>query len=278
MSRLHEAWEQMANREDRSRAYFAQHGIEPDEVARELAEMEPVLGSAEDVQRFLANAVQRFNGELRTTRTEGVLQLFPGDLRGRIAARDGRLTFPMSVAFEGVPPPGVTLLGRNHPVIATTAEVVLAQSLEGNAPSFARAGAIFTKAVDRRTAVLILRLRYLIESEGQQFAEEVVAAAFRRDGGALRLSPLQDEALRLLRGAEVAANMPPAERQEHVQWALGMLDGGWADDIIAERVSALEAAHARLRRAVKGAQAAVTPHPPPDVIGCYVLVPAGAGA
>ncbi len=279
VSRLHEAWDQIANKEDRSRAYFAQRGIEPDEVARELTEMEPVLGSAGGVRRFLANAIQRFNGELRATKTDGVFQLLPGDLRDRIAARDPRLGFPMSVAFEGVPPPGVTLLGRNHPVVAAAAEVVLSQALEGSDSRFARSGAIFTRAVERRTAVLILRLRYLIEAESQQFAEEVVAAAFRGDGDGLRwLSPLQDEALRLLRDAEVAANMPQIERQEHVQWALGMLEGDWADGIVAERVFALESAHVRLRRAVKGSKAAVTPHPPPDVIGCYVLVPAGVEA
>ena len=50
VSRLHQAWDQMADKEERTRAYFAQHGIEPDDVARELAEMEPVLGSPQDVQ------------------------------------------------------------------------------------------------------------------------------------------------------------------------------------------------------------------------------------
>ena len=89
------------------------------------------------------------------------------------------------------------------------------------------------------------------------------------------LSPLQSEALRLLRDSEVAANMPPTERKEHIEWALGMLKNGWAEDIVAERVTELEASHARLRRAVKGSKARVTPHHPPDVIGCYVLVPAG---
>ncbi len=275
VSRLHEAWEQMARREEDSRSRFAQLGIKPDEVARELDEMEPVLGSAEDVRRFLGNALQRFNGELRGTKTRGVFELLPGDLQGPIKARDERLAFPMRVSFEGVPKPGVTLLGRNHPVVSTTAEVALARALEGSDRRFARASAIFTNAVDRRKVVLILRLRYLIVSEGQQFAEEVVAAAFGSDAGKLRWSPQsQEEALGLL-GAEVAANMPPVERKEHVRWALGALDAGWADGIVAERVSALQASHKRLRLAVKGAEATVEPHLPPDIIGCYVLVPAG---
>ena len=277
VSRLHEAWEEMASREEQSRAFFAQHGIEPDEVARELTEMEPILGSAGDVRRFVENGVQRFNGELRRTETDGVFQLFPGDLEDRIKLRDNQLSFPMMVAFEGVPRPGVTLLGRTHTVVSTCADVVLDHALAKGDQLFARAGAIFTNAVARRTAVLILRLRYLIEAESDQFAEEVIAAPFRSEGGSLRwLTPLQDEALRLLQEAEVAANMAPAERQEHVQWALGMLTADtWADSIVSERVAALKDAHARLRRTIKGAQATVTPHNPPDVIGCYVLVPAG---
>ena len=189
------------------------------------------------------------------------------------------MSFPMRVSFEGVPPPGVNLLGRNHSIVATAAEVVLAQALEGNDSRFARSGAIFTRAVELRTAVIVLRLRYLIEAESQQFAEEVVAAAFQGEGGGLRwLSPTQGEALRLLQDAEVAANMSQAERQEHIQWALERLEGDWADSIVAERSSTLQAAHGRLRRAVKGAKATVTPHPPPDIIGCYVLVPAGAAS
>lgn len=276
VSRLHFAWDEMAEKETRSRAYFAQQGIEPDEVARELEEMEPVLGSGDDVQRFLANAVQRFNGELRPTTEEGVFQLLPGDLQDQVVARDSRLTFPMRVSFEGVPPPGVTLLGRNHPVVVTASETVLSRALEGNIPGFARSGAIFTSLVDRRTAVVVLRLRYLVEAESILFAEEVVPAAFQGDGSTVFwLTPLHEEALRLLRDAKAAANMPPIERKEHVEWALGMLKNDWAEGIVDDRVIELETSHARLRRTVKGRKAKVTPHQPPDVIGCYVLVPAG---
>ena len=275
VSRVHEAWDQMANKEGRSRAYFAQRGINPDEVARELEEMEPVLGSAEDVQRFLANAIQRFNGELRQTKTQGVFRFLPGTLRDSIIERDGRLKFPMLVSFDGVPPSGATLLGRNHPIVATVADVVLAEALERNNPAYSRSSAIFTNAVSRRTAILILRLRYLIEEQSSQFAEEVVTAAFQSENGVPGwLSPLQDEALRLLKHADIAANMPQVERKLHVEWALSMLQGDWADDIIEERVATLKDAHIRLRRAVKGEKVVVQAHTPPDIIGCYVMVPA----
>ena len=285
VSRLHETWDQAADREEETRAYFAQHGIEPNVVDQELREMEPVLGSAADTQRFLTNALQRFNGELGSTRTAGVFRLHPGDLRAGIADRDSRLRFPMSVAFDGVPQSGVTLLGRNHPVVAVAAEAVLAKALEAQDPMFARAGTIVTTAVERRTAVLILRLRFLIQAsdggtESQQFAEEVVAAAFHGQGDGIRWlgddpGGGQDNALRLLEEAQPAANMSQSERNEHVRWALTSLQDGWDSDIIAQRAVALEAAHGRLRQAVPGSRTTVEPHRPPDIIGCYVLTPAG---
>ena len=156
---------------------------------------------------------------------------------------------------------------------------MLAEALEGNDPRFARAGAIFTRAVDIRTVVLVLRLRYLIEDRGaRQFAEEAAVGAYRRDPDRPgRLVRIEEDGLQLLEEAEPATNMAPGEREEHVRWALGMLNGsGWDDGIVEERTAALEGAHRRLSRAVDGAGAAsVKPHPPPDIIGCYVLVPAG---
>jgi len=278
VSRLHQAWDQMADKEERTRAYFAQHGIEPDDVACELAEMEPVLGSPQDVQRFIANVIQRFNGDLRETRSKGVFLFEPGDLRERIVARAGKPLFPSSIAFDGVAPPGVTLLGRNNPAVATAAEAVLAQALRGQDGRFARSSAIFTNAVELRTAVLVLRLRYLIEGASSQFAEEVVTGAFQREGNVIRwLAPLQEQSLKLLSegDSQLAANISPAERREHILWALDMLGDGWYKEIVSERTAALEAAHNRLTKTIKGEPAKVIPHEPPDVIGCYVLVPAG---
>ena len=81
VSRFHEEWDKAADREGKARAYFAQEGIKPDEVARELDEMVPALGSADDVERFFGNAIQRFNGSLRSMKDDGVFELHPGDMQ-----------------------------------------------------------------------------------------------------------------------------------------------------------------------------------------------------
>ena len=284
VSKFHREWENRAEAEKRTRAYFAQSAISPGEVARELDEMEPALGSAKDVRRFVANAVQRFNGELRAAGTDGAaFDLFPGDLKALIRERagGGAVSFPMRVSFDGVPPGGATALGRAHPVVEAISEAALARALseDESAAPFARSGAIVTDAVSARTAVLILRLRYLIKAESDQFAEEIVCAAFRRGGGGglYWLQPTDSAALNLLQTAVPTANMPPSERREHVEWALGMLKDGWHKEIAAEREAALADAHSRLRKAVKTAKAEITTHEPPDIIGVYALIPAGTG-
>ena len=285
VSRLHESWDRVADQEEETRAYFAQQGIEPDAVSQELQEMEPVLGSTADIQRFLTNGLQRFNGELVPTKTNSVFRLHPGDLRESIADRDARLQFPMNVSFDGLPKNDAILLGRNHPVVVATAEAVLAEALEANNQLFARSGAIVTREVDRRTAVLILRLRFLIQAsdagaEDQQFAEEVFAAAFQAQADGLRWlgdnpSTWQEYALGLLAEAKPIANMSPSERSEQVQWALQRLEDSWDNKILMQRASVLEAAHTRLAQTVPEAMVTVIPHSPPDIIGCYVLTPAG---
>ncbi len=103
-----------------------------------------------------------------------------------------------------------------------------------------------------------------------------MVAAFRRgERGIEWLQPLEDKGLQLLTEAKVTANMPTAERQRQVTWALDMLNEAWYESIVQERVHVLEESHARLRKVIKARPLRVIPHTPPDILGCYVLVPAG---
>ena len=285
VTRLHGTWDQAAKHEEETRAYFAQHSIEPDAVAQELRELEPVLGNSADIHRFLANTLQRFNGELGPTSRSNVYRIRPGDLQESITSQDNTLKFPMQVAFDGVPRGGATLLGRNNPIIGAATRAVLARALESQDSRFARSGAIVTREVERRTALLILRLRFLINAtdngvESQQFAEEIVAAAFQARGNEIRwlddvAKGAQEIALGLLANAQPAANLSPSERKENVRWALDRLTDNWDEEIIAGRTRALQDAHTRLRQSVAGSLVTIQPNRPPDIMGCYVLVPAG---
>ena len=276
---FHTQWESAADHEDQARAFFAQNQIDPSDVAVELQEMEPVLGSEDDLKDFIANAIQRFDGSLQESSEKNVFVLDPGDSRDRLVERLADAKFPLRVSFDGLPRESVIRLGRNHPAVSVISESVLSQALTGDSDNFARCSAIYTNVVQVRTAVLVLRIRYLLkEKETQQFAEEVVVAAFTREGTGIRwIEPIETYGIDLLRTANATPTMPDVEKNNQVDWALGMLEGSWFKGIVETRANTLSESHARLRKIVGANKLVVEPHTPPDVLGCYVLVPTGAG-
>jgi len=282
VSEFHQEWDAAAERESKERAFFAQRGINPSDVSRELDEMNPVLGEAEDVQRFVANAIQRFNGELRPSGDIGVFELRPGDMLDRFTARwPAAPKFPIRVTFFDPAPEGVTALIRNHPVVATLAEECLARALQGDDERFARTAAIYTDAVRTRTAVAVLRLRYLLKESTDQFAEEVLTVGYTEgaDGNLEWSDSIGDMALELLSGAKASGNVAPEERSRQTSWAINLLRGSQdaLEEVVQRRVTALEESHQRLRDVTGQRSLEVNPHTPPDILGCYILLPDGGG-
>ena len=319
VSAYHRELDAAAARETRQRAIFAQESISPAAIAGELRELEPALGSPAAIRRFVREGIQRVNGALDSTRTPGVFELHPGDLADdiraglpRAPAKSGAV-FPLPVSFDGLPRPGVHGIVRNGPVVSALTQRILAQTLadvddaddaidDSNANAntsaaagpFARCGAIYTDAVAIRTAVLILRIRYLLDEAGRQtYAEEIVTAAARRVDGQVEWLPLyqyddgddddnddddgskqRETGLALLSQAQPTANMPPEERSRQVEAMLDIITAApdWWQPVVTQRQAAIAAAHDRLRGVIPGRPLTVNANPP-DVMGCYVLVP-----
>jgi len=138
-----------------------------------------------------------------------------------------------------------------------------------------------TDAIRFRTVLVLLRLRYTLEEEVEQFAEEVVLAAFeRRDGGLHWLDPLETAGREIAAAARPVGNVSLEEKVEQIGWALEFLTGvpEWYAPIVTRRVAALQAAHARLRKLTKAPRLKVSPHEPPDILGCFVVLPSGGAA
>ena len=279
VSAFHKDLLRSAEREQERQAAFAQTNIHPDSVQRELEEIDPVLGAAADVHRFVGNALQRVNGSLEPGKRDAVFRLRPGDLDVQMKRALGEHSLADHVQFDDVPREDVVVLGRNHPVVNTLADWALGRALVGDDAHLARSSAIFTDAVASRTVVLLLRLRYLLREAGKDlFAEEIVAPAFERRDGAIAWLEPPDRGVELITTASPTANMPAAERRDHIAWALQTLAAEWYAPIVDARAAKLTASHERLRQTLKSkSRLRVNPHTPPDILGCYVLVPAGAG-
>jgi ERCC4-related helicase len=281
-SRLHEAWDAAAEREKGQRGYFTQHGIQPEEVAREIEATDSVLGDPQAVRRFLADALQRFGGGVEPLKgTDGVFSLSAGTLKPKLQDLAPAGEFPMDVTFDRRKSEDGLYLGRTQPLVARACDAVLGEAFspEGD-ERFARVGAMFTDAVARWTALALLRLRYRLAETTDEFAEEIVLAAFERGTvGPKWLEPYAATARKLAETAAPAANISREERITHVERALHLLkhDPRWFGPILEWRVAELDAAHKRLRALLKDHPLKIHPHTPPDILGCFVLVPAKGG-
>lgn len=281
--RLHEDMDREAEREKESRAYYSQHGIQPDEVAREIKSTDDVLGDPEAVLRFMKEAVQRFSGSLDRERRDGVFLFKPGDLAVRMPPMT-RVKFPARVTFDRLVDPDALYLGRTHPIVEETAHAVLGRAFTDDpGPSFARAGASFTGEVSRRTAVMLVRIRYVIRERAREnFAEEVLLAAFEpadAPAGRIRwLEPFGERAQAILGVPLAPVNMPLTERREHVRWALDLVaeQPDLFGPVLEARQREIREAQNRLRGLLKQGDVEVRSDGP-DILGCYVMVPAAGG-
>jgi superfamily II DNA or RNA helicase len=277
-------WRDAEEGERRSRARFAQNTIKPEEVIPEWQRWRDLLGTPDQVRRFVERAMSRLDAALEPDKNGTMrahLAALPAGLVERLATRG--LEGTIKIAFEEPPPSGAEMVARSHPLPATLAETLLEGALDpGSSPvaSLGRAGAWTTTAAKTVTTVALLRLRYKLIVRGRHERMLLVeeAAAFAWDAGHAK-SLLTAEAARALLDQPAHTDLTQIARQRMIAKAIEqmpeMLDGQIATYAL-ERAKALAEDHARVRVAAPGSvRVAVEPVLPPDVIGVYVLVPAG---
>jgi superfamily II DNA or RNA helicase len=272
-----------AKREEESRTRFAQHSIQPDEVAKEIEATDTVLGDPLDVRNFLLNAAQRLGINVSDKGKYYLLDVahLPEELRQKLNWHK-----PVKIVFTSPPPQDVenaVVIGRNHLLTIHLSEKITGMAFRPklSADNF-RCGAAYTSSIKNRTVILMLRVRYVLRRRGQQdqFAEEIVTAGYTAEGHIFSWYPANDSSLlALLEAAKVSGNITKSEKQERLQRALEEVETQRVElqRIADSRGDELETAHDRLREQI-GGRAVKAKAYPPDILGIYVLLPGGVAS
>lgn len=283
------AWQSARDKAAKNRTLFAQRRLKPEDVLPEWQKTLAVLGGEEDVERFLKRAAIQLSAPLEATSKAGAnhwklhTDSFPAAVRERLEGEG--LVGTLRIDFHQPAAPGAQFIHRTHPLVSVLADYLLESALEGEAASdkvldaVARAGAIFTEAVQVKTTVLLVRLRHqlTVTHQGQSrllLCEETLTVGLPAEEGR---PLLEDEAARALMAAEPTRNMPPPLRDQHIQRMLDQLDSHQPtlEALARKRAQLLLDDHRRVREAAQGrGEYRVTPSLPVDVMGVFVLIPA----
>jgi superfamily II DNA or RNA helicase len=273
-------WRDTAEGAKASRARYAQGALKPDEVLPEWRKMRALNGGPQEVSRFTERALKRLQAPLEASLGHTLLHtdFLPERMRERLNQRGLKGT--RRISFADDPSPGVTYVGRVHPIVAVLAETLAEGALDpagAEGQALGRAGVWRTRAVNQMTTLLVLRLRYKLVTSGRTrrllLAEEATGLAFNGLGQDADLRA--DEALALLE-AEATSNMDEIARVRQIEAAHERLKlyRPAIDAFADQRGEALSDDHLRLTEAAGGgATVKVSPVLPADILGLYVLLP-----
>jgi superfamily II DNA or RNA helicase len=274
---FHNDWDASAEREKRSRTMFAQGSIKAEEVAPELDAIRSAIGSGVEVERYVREVVQAHGGIVKGDElVEIQLNEAPRSLRDFLGNSDSfKARFQLPIRDDEAH------LSRTHPFVENLAAYTMNTALDPQLESVAhRAGVIRTRAVTRRTTLLLIRNRFhIITKRGKDpqplLAEDCQLLAF--EGAPENANWLSVEEAEELLQASPDENVPPDIARHQLERILDGFDHlrGHLDEAAIQQANDLLEAHMRVRQAARarGAQPEVEAKLPPDVLGVYLYLP-----
>ena len=277
-------WESAREKAKQSRTIFAQNRLKPEAIMPEWEKAFAVLGDKQDVERFVKTACERLGAPLNQQKN-GVyripLQHLPLQLKERLEVSG--LMKIQHIDFKYPTSSPAEFINRTHPLVSHIADYLSELAMEGQETSkVARAGAIFTKAIQTKTTIYLLRLRSRLTIKRtqakQQFssellAEEALAMAVDASGEQQLLT--KADVVQLMQ-APPSKNMAPEARTRELDQAIQYIDKLQSDfsKLAEERANEVLRDHRRTREAADARGSySVQPQLPVDVMGVYVLVP-----
>lgn len=269
------AWKAAAERAVRT--IFAQHPMRPEDVEPEFRRQQELIGSAEDLKRFVTAAAASLGAPLEpdNNHTWNInLANLPANLRARLEER--KLSGKIRFSFQ--PVPGVPELTRTHPLTSGLADYIAERALDRD--EVGRAAVVKAASViTAKTTVFSLRLRYCLTYTFNQKAHDLMAeellTLIRTGSGPLHIATAEE--IKLLRQLQPGGNIADAAAQRFVNAALDE----WKNDVstfaalVHERAEVLKSDHDRIRAAARQSAGSVSVKAlmPPDLLSVCILMP-----
>lgn len=274
---LDKAWKEAVSRAERT--IFAQNPLRPEEVEPEFRRQQELIGSEEDLRRFITHAAAALGAPLdQHPAGEDIFTLntanLPTPLRNRL--QEYHISGVIRFSFRAAP--GAITLTRTHPLTAVMADYLAEQALDR--AETGRAAVIRTTAgVSVKTTLFSLRLRYNLTHtfnlrSRHLMAEELITVI--RSGSEPLRTATPAEARRL-RALPPGGDLAEAAAGRQIQAALE----DWNREseafaaLIEERAQELKADHDRIRAAAKQTTGSITVTAlmPADLLSVCVLLP-----
>ena len=282
-------WEKASEREKRSRTLFAQETIKVEEVAQELQSVQAAIGKGVEVADFTRRSLQIYGAQVSGQDPLQVdLSELSATLHELLEQSSGiRKEKPKhTLRFSQPVQEGERYLARTHPFVETLANHVLETALDplsGDArlyPAARRCGAIRTRAVAKRTTILLVRFRYHIIQiqqgvESPLLAEDCQVLAFQ--GGAQNAKWINTAEAETLLQAQPDSNINPEQASDFISRVVEnfVVLQPHLEQVAIQRGEELLEAHQRVRQAsrIRNLRHRIEPQLPPDVLGIYVYLP-----
>lgn len=269
-----------------SRTYYAHNNKEmrPDRLVASLREAREIIGGVEDTERFVTDELRHAGVELFKDADMSyhfVHATLPASLKGRGYFRPDTKDI-VRISFLSPTPKGYQYIGRNHSLVEDLSRKVVNDTVNGGELAAARAMVMETDAVERRTTVMLMRVRSVIKDtkrpDRELVGEEMIFIGYR---GKIENHYFltQEECKSLFFGARASGNLDMLTQSNHfksmTEWCRDRDELKTHTDAVAlERASRLVEAFSQYRTYLAADEyQVVEPVLPMDVIAAFVFIP-----
>lgn len=261
---------------EKIRSIFAHESIMPDEVKKDLHEVDEAIGDVHTLQAFVIAASKLLGASIDEVKDGFIFKKLNMDewLASSLGQGD-----KIHISFQSPTPQGYKYIGRNHRFVEQLCHRVIANSLdkEAKGSKAARASVFRTDAVSTQTTLIQFRVRNVIREVSkleEMVSEEMFLWGYEQtpDG----INTLQVERCKELLQTTSALDISTERQQIIFEKELQHFKELHPDfiKVVEQRSDELVNAHTRFAKYL-GAKRfeAVTPVLPPDILGVYVLIP-----